>query len=169
MKCSAIQECIVPYVAGALCVADELCVDIHLVQCAVCREEVDELVNGVLVFPVELEHPDPRNLLQDLLEELEGLPEPPPVSRRVNRWRRNACAALLPLTVVVTFSLFYLSGAVPDWTRNFNAYLSLPTVEEDMDIPMSKVWRPWMGGTGPLADMEEIKILLHPAVSRGAL
>ena len=40
MKCSNVQSFIVEYAEGALGPADEMCIDIHLIQCEECRAEL---------------------------------------------------------------------------------------------------------------------------------
>ena len=43
MKCGSVQENIEEYLDGALEPADEMCVDIHLIQCESCRAEIHGL------------------------------------------------------------------------------------------------------------------------------
>ena len=157
----------VPFAEGALGVADELCVDIHLVQCAHCREELEELTDLAALFSAELEHPDPRNQLRDLLDRLEHLPEPKPVSLDTSRWYGFMRGTLLPLSVACALSLMILFGGGLGWTQGRVPYFDLPTAEAMTGLPLSSAWRPWMRGTGPLADMEQLEILLYPAISQG--
>lgn len=74
MKCEHVQSVMVEYVEGALCVADELCVDIHLVQCELCRADLHATQGLGAILGAALDHAKiPADPLM-LLDRLDSLP-----------------------------------------------------------------------------------------------
>ncbi len=72
MKCRNVSEKLIAYREHALCVADELCIDIHLIQCEQCRDALDDLVSLDDLFShIAVPEPDRDRLTR-------SLPDTPP-------------------------------------------------------------------------------------------
>lgn len=74
MKCEAVQDLAADYREGALPVADELCIDIHLIQCEHCRAELDALEIFTTLVASDIEDKAPGGSALDLLDRLDEAP-----------------------------------------------------------------------------------------------
>ncbi len=160
MKCEAVQRVIVEYDEGGLCVADELCVDIHLVQCPDCREELIELEDFEDMLSRGLTHPEPQNHLRDLLGHLDRSEAPSSSRVGVCARRRLRNGAMFRFSMAVALSaLALLCGAV-GWNQGSLAYFQLPIVEAETGLPVPQTWRPWMRLNSALGNGEDLEAIL---------
>jgi predicted anti-sigma-YlaC factor YlaD len=140
MKCQHVQSVIVEYAEGALCVADELCVDIHLVQCDSCRDELRSIAglgrSVARLIEDDSTPPDTLALLSriDALPELPARREPYPLRRTGGTLLRAALAALIVF-------LAFTSGALT-WHRQVPDWFGLLPAEAAAERPLVETLRP---------------------------
>lgn len=162
MKCDTVQRVIVEYDEGGLCVADELCVDIHLVQCPDCREELTELGAFQGMFSRGLAHPEPRNHLRDLLGHLDSADAASSLRLGLGGGRRFPRWAAFRFSVAVALSALALFGGAIGWSKDSLPYFQLPTVEAETGLPVPEAWRPWMRRNYALGNGETLDAIMLP-------
>lgn len=160
MKCDTVQHVIVEYDEGGLCVADELCVDIHLVQCPDCREELADLGAFQGIFSRGLTHPEPRNHLRDLLSCLDSADAPSSSRLRFVKGKRFPERAIFRFSVAVTLSVLLLCGGSLGWGKDFLPFFQLPIVEAESGLPVPETWRPWMRRNNAIGNGETLEMIL---------
>ncbi len=119
MKCSNVQSVIVEYAEGALGPADEMCIDIHLIQCEECRAELSGLRDllGTVAREVHtcVACDDPIGFLDQFHAlELDSAPpvqNPAPLRRQLPLLRLTAAAVAL----VLMLSSGVMGGRIPAW------------------------------------------------------
>ena len=150
----------VAYAEGALCVADELCIDIHLVQCSECREELEDIGDFNALFLEELTHPEPHNDLQELLDRLLDVESAAEFSADGAHTRRTLRATLFRFSVTATLAMLIFVGGAFTWTSGLVPYLKLPTVEAETGLPIPMAWQPWLRRNNSFDDMEMLEAFL---------
>lgn len=160
MKCEMVQRVIVEYDEGGLCVADELCVDIHLVQCPDCREELMDLEDFENMLSRGLTHPEPQNHLRDLLGHLDRSDTPSLSRVGLSGRRKLRDGAMFRFSMAVALSALALLGGAIGWSQGSLAYFQLPIVEAETGLPVPEAWRSWMRRNKALGNGEELEAIL---------
>ncbi len=160
MKCDTVQRVIVEYTEGGLCVADELCVDIHLVQCPHCREELTELGLFQGMFSLGLTHPEPENHLRDLLIHLDCAGTSSSSSASQGTRQRFPRSTTFRFSMAVGLSALALLGGALGWGHGSLSYFQLPIVEAETGLPVPEAWRPLMRRNNALGDGDSIDAIL---------
>ena len=106
MNCRRVDHIIVEYAEGALPVADELCVDIHLVQCESCKRELAELTELQRAFRMESDEPVPSPETLQLLRRLDGLATAPTAVPAPRLTIARTALAVGMLAVIAGASIF---------------------------------------------------------------
>lgn len=146
MKCEHVQSVIVEYAERALCVADELCVDIHLIQCESCRRDLAEIaqweasISGV-VECVRVE-PDTVGLL-DKLDRLAPI-APPQESVTV----RRLGASLFRFALAAGIVIAVLSTGAFTWHYDSPDPFGLMPAEAAARRPLVETLRPLDSAAG---------------------
>jgi len=157
MKCEKVESIIVEYAEGALCVADELCVDIHLVQCASCRAEARSVVEfqESIANAFRPDASSPRTV--ELLERLDSLVEPIPRPFLWRRWSGTALRAAL----VTAFVVILFSAGAATWRHEAPEWFPVPSAEAAIQRPIVSTVRP-LASDAELRELDDLNDLAGP-------
>jgi predicted anti-sigma-YlaC factor YlaD len=155
VKCGNVQASIEEYLDGTLGPVDEMCIDIHLIQCEECRAEIHGL----------------RQLLQAISGEVHCCPHDADDSRFLERFhtlreaeiRRKPVRLAMPrfsvaraVAIGITAALLISTGVLGQGSRLFfgkpvmAAHTSEITVAE---------WAPYLRDTGDLIDLSAMGLV----------
>lgn len=160
MKCEHVQAIAVEYTEGALGVADELCVDIHLVQCESCRAELGGIAQweASVVGELDTGFDPPRTVeLLDRLDALMQLQQPDPRTT----WRQ-AGGVTLRAAIFAVILIFALSSGAATWQRESAGLLGLIPAEAATHRPIVETVRP-LAGPAELDELRYLNELAGPA------
>ncbi len=166
MKCEHVQSIVVEYSEGALCVADELCVDIHMVQCESCRAEARKiaLIERALALDIDRDAVLPPHTAA-LLDKLDALA----ATQSRDRSRPGRAGAVILRTVVfsIVAVVLLVSGAMT-WEREATVLFGLMPVDAATARPLVETVRP-LAGPAELAELYDLNELTgsnEPATRR---
>lgn len=155
MKCGNVQEILEEYLEGALEPADEMCVDIHLIQCEHCRAEIHGLHRLLGAIAGEIRHSrHGGHELQFLnrfhavrASELQAAPREFPPRRLV---------FARAIAVAVTAALIISSGLFGGSDKFASAKPA--ALERAGDVTMAE-WKPYLRHTGNLIDLSAMGLV----------
>jgi predicted anti-sigma-YlaC factor YlaD len=140
MKCQHVRSVAVEYAEGGLCVADELCVDIHLIQCESCRAELAALAALEEMVARELEASDAPPDTLALLDRIDSLPDF--TLRRERSLVRSSGVAMLRAALTAIVILVALSAGAATWQREVTNVFGLLPAEAAAQRPLVETIRP---------------------------
>lgn len=160
MNCERVRSSLIEYREGALCVADEITIDLHLLQCQSCQLELD-VVDGMKdIISHCLQAPPPETHTMALMDELEHAHNVQPPSDRPPYSGVGLCAVRVLATALIFAAI---AAGFSTWGRKSDTFSAL-TKAQVVPYSISRQWRPWLNESREVGDLDEIAraVLLDP-------
>lgn len=161
MKCGNVQALIVEYAEGALGPADEMCIDIHLIQCEECRDELAGLQNLLGTMAREIRACDAADDPVGFLDRFHALapdsPTPSPVPSLVPFPSPVLRFALAAVVVASALSSGLIGHRGPASFRVFGATVAEACTDELSNAQLS----PYLRNGLNLADLNKMGFVGH--------
>lgn len=155
MKCGNVQEFLEEYLEGTLEPADEMCVDIHLIQCEHCRAEIHGLHRLLGAISGEIHRSQHQGHELQFLQRFESVrANEPQLSPNASPERRLTFARAI--AVAVTAALIISSGLFGG-SEKFGA--AKPADGERASNVTVAEWEPYLRHTGDLIDLSAMGLV----------
>lgn len=157
MKCAEVRPVLIEYTEGALGAADEMCIDIHLIQCEDCRAEIAglrELIDTVVCEVRSCEERDDPAAFLDRLHAIEAAHPRP--RRRTSIPVVRMCAAAAVAAFAASMVLLGFVG--PAWPPT----LESPIAEARTREVSARDWAPILRQERGLIDLSALGLVDSP-------
>ncbi len=159
MKCSSVESLIVEYAEGALGPADEMCIDIHLIQCEECRADLGGLRDLLGAVAGEVGASEVCEDCVEFLDRFRALEADSPPLPAVSASRRARLPVLRLTAAMIVIALALSPGLMgrprPAWFPIFGS----PVAEARSREIARTDWSPYLRNGLDLADLDKMGLV----------